>query len=119
MQTAEAMAVNLVENALYRKFGQDSFVTQICADKKLTLWVERNCLIEVLRFLKAYFPMLYDLFAIDERTRIHRNGKPDSDFTVVYHLLSLDTNEDMRIKVALSDPDIDLPTSIDIWPNAN
>ena len=63
--------------------------------------------------------MLYDLFAIDERTRANRAGQPDSDFTVVYHLLSLDTNEDMRIKVALEESDPDLPTSVGVWPNAN
>ena len=46
--------------------------------------------------------MLYDLTAIDERKRVHREGQPASDFTVVYHLLSYDRNEYIRIKVALT-----------------
>ena len=40
--------------------------------------------------------MLYDLTAIDERVRTHRDGQPASDFTVVYHLLSFERNEDVR-----------------------
>ena len=44
--------------------------------------------------------MLYDLTAIDERMRTHREGQPASDFTVVYHLLSFERNEDVRLKVA-------------------
>ena len=45
--------------------------------------------------------MLYDLTAIDERMRIHPEGPPASDFTLVYHLLSFDRNEYVRIKVPL------------------
>ncbi len=47
--------------------------------------------------------MLYDLTAIDERVRNHRQDQPESDFTVVYHLLSFDRNEDIRIKVPLKE----------------
>jgi len=123
MHTAAAMDKHRVEDELYlalcREFGQELFIVQQCADKKLTLWVERKRLIEILQFLKPLFPMLYDLFGIDERTRVNRAGQPDSDFTVVYHLLSLDSNQDMRIKVALMESDADLPTSIAVWPNAN
>ena len=49
------------------------------------------------------YKMLYDLTAIDERMRTHRDGQPASDFTVVYHLLSFDRNEYVRIKVALAE----------------
>jgi NADH:ubiquinone oxidoreductase subunit C len=40
---------------------------------------------------------LYDLTAIDERARSHRERQPESDFTVVYQLLSLAYNEDIRL----------------------
>jgi NADH-quinone oxidoreductase subunit C/D len=46
--------------------------------------------------------MLYDLSAVDERLRTHRDGLPKADFTVFYHLLSIERNSDLRIKVALS-----------------
>ncbi|MGX4676086.1 NADH-quinone oxidoreductase subunit C/D [SAR92 clade bacterium H246] len=119
MQAAEDLANNQVEENLYRQFGQDLFVAQYNVDKIPTLWVGRDRLVEVLQFLKPSFSMLYDLFAIDERTREHRQGQPDSDFTVVYQLLSMERNEDLRIKVALSESDLNIPSIISIWPNAN
>ena len=102
MQTAETLVHSQVEENLYRQFGEDLFVAQYCADKIPTVWVSRKRLIEVLEFLKPSFSMLYDLFAIDERTRVHRDGQPNSDFTVVYQLLSMERNQDLRIKVALA-----------------
>lgn len=119
MQAAENLANSPVEENLYRQFGEDLFVVQHCADQIPTLWVDRNRLIEILEFLKPSFSMLYDLFAIDERTRVHRDGQPDADYTIVYQLLSMQRNEDLRIKVALTDTDLSLPTVISIWPNAN
>jgi NADH-quinone oxidoreductase subunit C/D len=119
MQAAETLAHSQVGENLYRQFGEDLFVTQHCADKIPTVWVSRSRLVEVLEFLKPSFSMLYDLFAIDERTRVHRDGQPDSDFTVVYQLLSMERNEDLRLKVALAEGDLRLPTILSIWPNAN
>ena len=55
------------------------------------MWVQAGRLKDVLRWLKDDAPkpyrMLYDLTAIDERLRVNRQGQPDSDFTVVYHLM--------------------------------
>ncbi|MAE03769.1 MAG: NADH-quinone oxidoreductase subunit C/D [Porticoccaceae bacterium] len=119
MQAAENLANSRVEENLYRQFGGDLFVTQHCADNIPTVWVGRKHLIEVLQFLKPSFSMLYDLFAIDERTRVHRDGQPAADYTVVYQLLSMQRNEDLRIKVALSENDLSLPSATSIWPNAN
>lgn len=119
MQTAESMVHSQVEEGLYRQFGQDQFTVQLTADSILTLWVPRSVLSDVLRFLKPQFSMLYDLFAIDERTRENRAGQPAADYTVVYQLLSMERNDDIRIKVALSEPDLNLPTCISVWPNAN
>lgn len=119
MQTAESTVHSQVEEGLYRQFGQDQFTVQPTADSILTLWVPRSLLSDVLRFLKPQFSMLYDLFAIDERTRENRAGQPAADYTVVYQLLSMERNDDIRIKVALSEPDLNLPTCISVWPNAN
>jgi NADH:ubiquinone oxidoreductase 27 kD subunit len=63
--------------------------------------------------------MLYDLSAIDERDRRHRDGQPRSDFTVVYHLLSFDRSEYVRIKVPLTDNQLSLPSITSVWPAAN
>lgn len=115
----ETLTVSRVEEELYREFGEALFVVQKCADNIPTLWVPRQSLVAVLQYLKPQFSMLYDLFAIDERTREYRQGQPTADFTVVYQLLSIERNDDFRIKVALSESDLHIPTVIPLWPNAN
>jgi NADH-quinone oxidoreductase subunit C/D len=99
-----------VVEELRAKFG-DSLLLQATRDDMPTIWVERSQLLEVLMFLRTLpkpYVMLYDLSAIDERLRVHREGQPASDFTVFYHLLSLERNTDIRIKVALKDGDANL-----------
>ncbi len=63
--------------------------------------------------------MLFDLSATDERLRSHRDGLPQSDFTVFYHLISIDRNADVMLKVALAESDLHLPTITNHFPNAN
>ena len=88
------------------EFGSAAVVQQTC-DRIPTFWVKREQVHGFLRHLKhdvdRPYKMLYDLTAIDERMRTHRDGQPPSDFTVVYHLLSFDRNEYVRIKVPLDD----------------
>ena len=88
-----------------------------------TFWVAKDRVAALLRFLKEEvdqpYKMLYDLSAIDERMRQHREGQPASDFTVVYHLLSFERNEYLRIKVALAEGRLSLPTITHLWPGAN
>ena len=88
-----------------------------------TLWITKEKSHDLLRYLKTKAPqpyrMLYDLTAIDERARKYRDGQPDSDFTVVYHLLSFDRNEYLRVKVPLKGDHLALDTATDIWPAAN
>ncbi len=92
-------------------------------DSVTTLWTEKKNIIPVLRYLKnditLPFKMLYDLTAIDERTRVRRNGQPDSDFTIVYHLTSFERNEDIRIKVPLKDSDLNISSITSVWESAN
>ncbi|MDO8266237.1 MAG: NADH-quinone oxidoreductase subunit C/D [Moraxellaceae bacterium] len=111
-----------VVRELLAQFGSEVCTVQATLDRVPTLWVPRERLLEVLRFLRNLpqpYVMLYDLSAIDERLRKHRQGQPESDFTVFYHLLSIERNSDVRIKVALKADDRNLPTAIPIWPNAN
>ncbi|MEX2962731.1 NADH-quinone oxidoreductase subunit C/D [Microbulbifer sp. TYP-18] len=92
-----------------------------------TLWVDRQRLLPLLRFLKSEisrpFPMLYDLTAIDERLRINRDAgpkqQPQSDFTLVYQLLSVERDLFIRIKVALPESALAIASVTGIWPNAN
>jgi NADH-quinone oxidoreductase subunit C/D len=96
---------------------------QVTVDRIPTFWVSKDRAPALLRFLKdgidQPYKMLYDLSAIDERMRVHREGQPPSDFTVVYHLLSFGRNEYLRIKVALAEGRLSLPSITSIWPAAD
>jgi len=109
----------LILDELVRKFGADCFVVQETPDNIPTLWLAHDRLHDVLRYLKPTYAMLYDLFGIDERLRTDRQGQPDSDFTVVYHLLSLTRNADLRLKLATSEAKPEVPSITNLWPNAN
>jgi NADH-quinone oxidoreductase subunit C/D len=108
---------------LTERVGLNNFIIQPTRDGITTIWILKQNLRAVLIYLKAQaaspYALLFDLTAVDERQRTHRQGLPDSDFTVVYHLLSFDRNEDIRLKVALNETALTLPTITDIWPSAN
>ncbi len=111
-----------VVRELYARFGDNALTFQPTRDGLPTLWVAREQLLDVLRYLRNLprpYVMLYDLSAVDERLRQNRDGQPASDFTVFYHLLSIERNSDVRIKVALSESDLNIPTAREIWPNAD
>jgi NADH-quinone oxidoreductase subunit C/D len=108
---------------LGEEFGPESVVAQKTRDAMPTAWIEKDKLLSVLSYLKGAkggaYSTLYDLTAIDERDRTHREGQPDSDFTAVYQLLSFDRNEDLRIKVALRGEAPSLPTATGLWKSAD
>jgi NADH-quinone oxidoreductase subunit C/D len=111
-----------IAHELSERFGPAA-VPQDTNDHIPTFWVAKDRALGLFRFLKQEidrpYKMLYDLSAIDERMKTHRDGHPESDFTVVYHLLSFDRNEYLRIKVALPEDRPSLPSITDIWPAAN
>jgi NADH-quinone oxidoreductase subunit C/D len=111
-------------NELQVRFPEIAFGVESSRDGIPTVWVPGDDLLTVLRFLKEDAPgpyrMLFDLTAIDERARAKRDeGNPPGDFTGVYHLLSMDRNSDIRIKTALPQNDLTLPTLTSLWPAAN
>src|ERR1700756_3182684 len=96
---------------------------QAVRDDIPTFWVSKSDIHEAIHSLRSSIPdpytMMYDLTAIDERGRTHRDGQPPSDFTVVYHLYSFERNAYVRLKVALNQTQLSLPTITDIFPSAN
>jgi NADH-quinone oxidoreductase subunit C/D len=105
------------------QFGEAILAHQSTRDNVPTVWVAAPRARDLLRYLKsrdgAPFETLYDLTAIDERTRSNRDDQPDHTFTVVYHLLSYRANRDARIKVPLAGEYPSLPSIVDVWPSAN
>ena len=120
--TLEAGVPDILQE-LQNRFGAAIGPAQATRDGMPTQWIERDRVRDILRYLKLEaerpYRMLYDLTAIDERVRSHREGQPASDFTVIYHLLSFTRNADIRLKVALPAGDALMPTITDIWPSAN
>jgi NADH-quinone oxidoreductase subunit C/D len=113
---------NIIQ-VLQNRFGTATITPQTTHDRVPTLWASRDHVCDVLRYLKTEveqpYRMLYDLTAIDERVRAHRADQPDSDFTVMYHLLSYERNADIRIKVALQGDIPAIRSVVDLWPAAN
>jgi NADH-quinone oxidoreductase subunit C/D len=108
---------------LRQRFADLRFIEQSTKDEIPTVWVPSDGIQRVLAYLKSEidhpYRLLYDLTAIDERTRRHRDGQPDSDFTVVYHLLSYTRNQDLRLKVALRGDHPTLPSVTRLFPLAD
>jgi NADH-quinone oxidoreductase subunit C/D len=120
------MPGDAVFQELQQVFGEVSVRPQAMRDVRdgiPTFWAPRDKAHEMLRHLKTEvekpYRFLYDLTAVDERVRADRGDDPASDFTVVYHLLSFERNQDVRIKVALTGERPSLDTIIDVWPSAN
>ena len=120
--SSNILATDLFQE-LQQTFDSGILMAQPCRDQIPTIWVARDQFHAVLHYLKHEAPgpfrMLYDLTAVDERTRVHRQGLPQSDFSLVYHLLSFDRNRVARIKVPLEGEYPCLATATDIWPSAN
>ncbi len=117
-----AAASNVVDT-VQQQFGDTAFTIEHTRDAIPTLWAPRDRVHDILGYLKTGidqpYRMLYDLTAIDERTRVHRDGEPRSDFTAIYHLFSFDRNAYVRIKTALNGDNPSLETVTDLWPAAN
>ena len=121
--TSPTTVTSLIPAALQAKFAGRILAEQFTCDGIPTVWVGRGDVVEFLRELrdgtKPRFEMLFDLTAIDERMRTHRESQPPSEFTVVYHLMSFSGNCDFRVKVPLMDADLNIPTVTGLWPAAN
>ncbi len=114
-------ATATVVDALAAHLGDDTVSEQPTMDEIPTVWVAPDKAHEALAWLSGTsagrYRVLYDLTAIDERSR--EAAARRSDFTLVYHLLSYDANADIRLKVPLMGEYPSLPTVSDLWPAAD
>lgn len=110
--------------SLKNNFVKEDFIIQPTLTNSLVLWIKRNQIINIIKFLyntNLPYNMLYDLHAVDERLRINKNKLPTNniDFSVFYHLISIKRNKDIIIKVALLENDLCIDSINEIFPNAN
>ncbi len=114
---------SIIIQQLQTKFPDSILAIQATRDEIPTVWVSSEKAREILSWLKSGtekpYRTLYDLTAVDERVRSNAHGLPDYDFTVVYHLLSYDRNEDLRLKLPLKGEFPSVRSVVDIWPSAN
>ena len=108
---------------LREEFAEAILAEQPTRDGIATVWVAPARVVDVVKHLKTGvdrpYRMLYDLTAIDERTRTRRDGQPHGEFTAVYHLISFDRNQDIRVKAPLEGEYPSLPSITSVWPAAN
>ncbi|MBI5015540.1 MAG: NADH-quinone oxidoreductase subunit B/C/D [Deltaproteobacteria bacterium] len=105
--------------ALTRRFG-DAVSQEAETADMASFRVQGDRVREVLGYLKTEadprFRRLEDLTAVDESARRERSSYPD--FTLVYHLTSLDPPRRVRLKVGLHGEEPAAPTVTDLWPSA-
>ena len=79
-----------------------------------TIQVDSSAIKEVCRFCKEVlgYSMLIDLSGVD-------NFGDEPRFEVVYELYQFERGEYLRIKVTVSEDDLEVPTVSDIWETAN
>ncbi|WP_294186085.1 NADH-quinone oxidoreductase subunit C [uncultured Sphingobacterium sp.] len=82
----------------------------------LTVVVEKEDLIEVLRFLKSSSELQF--IHLTDITAVHYPHL-EKEFAVVYHIHSLVHNIRIRVKVFLQGPNPEIPTATVVWKGAN
>ena len=111
------------EESLRSSFGPALLAAQPLRDGIPTYWIHPDKIVGVLRYAKESsgerYAMLYDITAIDERFRTHREGQPQSNFTVVYMLFSFEQNAWLRLKVPLTGEFPSIETATGVWLAAN
>jgi NADH-quinone oxidoreductase subunit C/D len=112
-----------IVSVLKARFKEAILCEQVTKDEFPTIWIIADSVLHILTYLKKEldqpYPMLYDLTAIDEQAKNHRDGQPESLFTVVYQLLSFERNTFLRLKVPLNAVQSVTPSITCIWPSAN
>lgn len=93
----------------------DALISAVDAYEELTLTVKRDEIVNVMKTLRddrrARFEVLIDICGVDWPGRAER-------FDVVYHLLSPQGNQRIRVKVS-TDEENPVPSLCDVFPAAN
>ncbi|WP_343192705.1 NADH-quinone oxidoreductase subunit C/D [Buchnera aphidicola (Taiwanaphis decaspermi)] len=118
--------VNIFHDSIIKKllsyYGKNNFFIQNTKIGSPVIWIKSKNLIKIVNFLikvKKPYIMLFDLHGCDERVRNNNKELPLADFSVFYHLISIERNKDIILKVALFENKLFLPTLTNIFPNAN
>ena len=103
-------------------FNENDFFVQSTKMGFPVVWIDRSMILAVSKFLYHVcrpYNFLFDLHGTDERLRSQRKYLPNADFSVFYHLISLERNRDIMLKVALFNDDLKILTCTKLFANAN
>ncbi len=114
-------ALESQQEKLRNVFGESVIGSDIRFDE-LTVTLKADSWLAAAKILRDHadfkIDQLIDLCGLDYCE--FSGGISGTRYAVVYHLLSLDRNQRLRVKVFATDDDLPmLPSMIDIWPAAN
>ncbi|PZP39652.1 MAG: NADH-quinone oxidoreductase subunit C [Pseudomonas fluorescens] len=108
-----------MQEHIEKKFPKASAVLRV---RELTLETAAEDVQALLTFLrddkKLMFTQLIDLCGVDYLGYEHAERPSHLRFAVVYHLLSMVHNQRIRVKVFLTESDLNVPTANGIFPAA-
>lgn len=102
----------------------DAILDVADARGELTITVRKDGIYELMAFLKSDSELAYnflaDVTAVDYSVMEDVLMKYDyARFMVVYHLLSTETKERLRVKVPIHEKELSIPSMASIWKVAN
>ncbi|HCS13085.1 MAG: NADH-quinone oxidoreductase subunit C [Zetaproteobacteria bacterium CG06_land_8_20_14_3_00_59_53] len=104
-------------DALQKKFGKQVLSVSMGIDMPVVV-LGYPCIVEVCHFLKQQgFEQMVDLCGVD-MSEYPGHGAKDKRFQVVYHLLSVQNNCRVRLKVPVNEREL-VGSVVEVWPTAN
>ena len=105
-----------VAEEIVKKFGEDVFDFEEPFGM-LTLSTKRESIIPILEYLKNHPE--FKIGFLTDITGIHYPDNAGQEFCVVYHVHSFIQNFRARIKVFLTETDLNIPTATQLYASAN
>jgi NADH-quinone oxidoreductase subunit C len=117
--SASAQAIELhdsIHAALLGKFGAALLRSQIDYDFPV-FTISKNEIHDVLAFLKNESAMNFGF--LTTLCGIHFPENKGEEFAIMYQLHNMEKNWRIRVKIFMSEKDLNVPTATDIWLGAN
>ena len=108
--------LDLVKDKLEARFSGVITSSQMDYDFPVFV-VEKNQIIEVLDFLKNDSGLKFSF--LTTMCGIHFPENPGQEFALMYQLHNLEKNWRIRVKIFMSEKDLEVPTASNLFPSAN
>ncbi|MCC6725033.1 MAG: NADH-quinone oxidoreductase subunit C [Saprospiraceae bacterium] len=105
-----------VGTQLRERFGEQVLAIEQAYDFPVIV-VEKKAILEVLGFLKNDPSMGYTF--LTTLCGMHMPEHKGQEFAIVYQLHNMQLNRRLRIKIFMSENDLNVPSATSLWPTAN